>query len=125
MKQMLDAYHSRYLGWPPAASPKQLIAAFQGKLNVDGRAVRHRWFLDGVRLRFLDANPDSPRGAIIDPWGRPYCYFHRRATAHGPESYVLFSSGSDGRHSDPATWGDADRGSSPDDADNIGIAERR
>lgn len=125
MKTMLEAYYQRYAGWPPANSPTELLAAFRGKLDAQGRPVDDRWFLKDIRLHYLDANPDAPFGAVLDPWGRPYQYFRQLDPGGRGQSYVLFSSGADGRYSDPVKWGEQAGRDATEDRDNIVITDRR
>lgn len=119
MQKMLAAYRAHNKAWPAAKNNEQLVLAFLARAQLRTRNDVSWWYLDGTSLHFRPIDPEIPGAQVIDPWGRPYGYFHRSGASGEVSSYVLFSAGADGRHSSPLFWRAGQNGTAPEDADNI------
>jgi prepilin-type N-terminal cleavage/methylation domain-containing protein len=80
----------------------------------------------GSGLPGRDEHPVKPevRAALLDPWGRRYLYYYKRASAAAAwtaSTYWLYSAGPDGRHQPPdATSGAGEEARSGEaNADNV------
>lgn len=105
LTQALEAYKNHYGDYPwisPGEGPRSLYRALNGERGPRGDQISGRVFIEHSRFALND--PDDMAAAdnhFLDPWGQPYEYYYREATAGVPSAswenprYVLFSKGPD------------------------------
>lgn len=112
-----------FLPW--ANNNAELVVWLRGVAPPVKPTKGERVFINRIRFSYRWADPTTPGNEIVDPWGRPYVYHYFHPLGWRPETYVLFSSGPDGRHSNPATWAPGANGTASEDADNLWVVPPR
>ncbi len=134
--QALAQYKVQFGDYPQTDQEKQLYDALTGKLGPGPRLPTltppGKIMLNNLS-QFTVTNPDKlgsqevGQNSLLDPWGNPYHYIYKKQASNWVNSsYVLFSSGPDGKYiSPPINSTGFIQGSAPtsspvgDDADNI------
>jgi type II secretory pathway pseudopilin PulG len=129
--QALTQYKLQYGDYPQTDQPKDLFDALTGKIGP-GPKLPHlqppgkNFIANLSQLTVLAPEKlgSSAYGdnSLMDPWGNPYLYVYKTPPGSWTNpSYVLFSSGPDGKHTLPMVDSRGFPPSSPtsDDTDNI------
>lgn len=119
LAQALEAYQRRHGDYPRTADPARFYAALDGKLGPAGASASGRAFIEIARFTLRQDDSESAGNQLLDPWGRPYVYAYKSQAPWTNPSYVLYSTGPDGRDSAGLLAGGFPDYATPENAGNL------
>jgi prepilin-type N-terminal cleavage/methylation domain-containing protein len=117
----LENYQRTFGDYPQTDDAARLLQSLIGKRDPLNTPIAGRSLIETVRFTIADSrDPFADATAVLDdPWGRTYRYAYKSQLPWGNSSYVLYSTGPDGRDSGSLIAGGFPDPVPPENSDNL------